>query len=717
MELSTRPLDPATLLPSAKILLTDDNATVQYVISHILRQDGYEVIQAETGKRALEMMNENPDLVILDVNLPDISGFEICRRIKSNPAYSSVPVMHLSASHTTSQSMVSGLEGGADAFLTQPVDASVLLATVKALLRVRRAEQSLREANDQLANIYAGMSEGIIVANLNRRVILRVNPAACSLFGYSESEMIGMSIDRLTQQGQEELAFDGLKNPVAGWNLDIECRRKSGELFIANASGTTTLVQGQPCAVLILRDVTEPRRAEQALRASEARYRQIVETSEEGIWVFDQKGNTIQVNDRMCEILGYPAETIYSRPAIEFLYPGDRQIVRDVINGQRSDSRGCYEVRLVRKDETVIWVMAAVAPMLDEAGNYISTLAMITDIHERVRREHEIQAMYTATSVLLSTLDLNELFERVLQSLMDVIPEATCAVAGYLDDHAGQLQARAVVGEPLTPIELGKELKITGAVKTAFVDGMPVLFQREKSEQIPPHNYGSQMAVPLEVDGYVVGVLLVYSVKAEAFGAAQLRLLSAYSAAARAAIHNAQMHQQVQELAITDPLTGLYNRRGLEALGRHQMELSRRYNRPVAMIFFDIDFFKQINDQFGHSAGDNTLAMMAAITRRTLRQVDLVTRFGGEEFVCLLPETDIEKAVLVADRLRQALSVIEVGMGNVTAPVTISMGVVSCEGGQMTLEQLIEEADKAMYMAKTNGRNRIYSKNGFIVPG
>jgi DNA-binding response OmpR family regulator len=133
------------------ILVVDDNEAGLYATSRTLRQEGFEVREASTGQDALRIAMEQPDLVVLDVNLPDMEGFEVCKRIKENPATALIPVLHLSATRVDPASRVIGLDGGADGYLIQPVDSSELVATIRALLRMRAAEKRASELRDVLA--------------------------------------------------------------------------------------------------------------------------------------------------------------------------------------------------------------------------------------------------------------------------------------------------------------------------------------------------------------------------------------------------------------------------------------------------------------------------------------------------------------------------------------------------------------------------------------
>ena len=148
--------DQATPIPM--ILNVDDHEAARYVRSRLLTKAGYTVQEAATGTEALELSNSlHPRLVILDVNLPDISGLEVCRRIKTNPLTASTPVLHLSASAISSADHVGGLDNGADTYLIEPVDADVLLATIRALLRMRKAEEELHKSNEALQSANAAL--------------------------------------------------------------------------------------------------------------------------------------------------------------------------------------------------------------------------------------------------------------------------------------------------------------------------------------------------------------------------------------------------------------------------------------------------------------------------------------------------------------------------------------------------------------------------------
>jgi two-component system cell cycle response regulator len=162
------------------------------------------------------------------------------------------------------------------------------------------------------------------------------------------------------------------------------------------------------------------------------------------------------------------------------------------------------------------------------------------------------------------------------------------------------------------------------------------------------------------------------------------------------------------ELAITDPLTGLYNRRYLDAHLKSVVARAVATAKPVCVLLFDIDHFKGINDTYGHDAGDDVLRDFSDRLRRVVRGIDLVARYGGEEFVLVMPETDTAFAGTVAERLRRDVEMVAfTTKAGASLPVTVSIGLAEWQGPADTADTLIKRADRALYAAKGAGRNRV----------
>lgn len=171
---------------------------------------------------------------------------------------------------------------------------------------------------------------------------------------------------------------------------------------------------------------------------------------------------------------------------------------------------------------------------------------------------------------------------------------------------------------------------------------------------------------------------------------------------------------RTERLAMTDALTGVFNRRRFNDVVQREFASARRYKFPVSLLFFDIDFFKAVNDHDGHAAGDETLKHIAVILSTSIREVDVCARYGGDEFALLLPHTDAEPARGVAERVRSKVAVARAGWAGEARKVSLSVGIASTSDGTLrNPDDLVEAADRALFDAKRSGRDRV----GVAIPG
>ena len=173
------------------------------------------------------------------------------------------------------------------------------------------------------------------------------------------------------------------------------------------------------------------------------------------------------------------------------------------------------------------------------------------------------------------------------------------------------------------------------------------------------------------------------------------------------ALQNARLFEEIQQLAMTDELTGISNRRFLTELGRREINRAQRFARPFSILFMDIDHFKVVNDTYGHAVGDQVLRFLAEYCQKNLREVDVFGKYGGEEFVVLLPETDTSEAVIIAERLRDKIKNEPIATTVGPLAITVSFGVASFSQAMHDFDMLLYQADMAMYAAKQAGRNQV----------
>ena len=221
------------------------------------------------------------------------------------------------------------------------------------------------------------------------------------------------------------------------------------------------------------------------------------------------------------------------------------------------------------------------------------------------------------------------------------------------------------------------------------------------------------LAVPMIVGARVVGVIEIGSSSAEAPSNEMLELINTLSSQAATAIEAARLYERAEHESRTDPLTLLPNRHDLDTTLANEVVRAERYGRPLAVAMVDLDHFKAVNDTFGHARGDDVLQHAAAVMKGTLRAIDSIYRYGGEEFLLVMPETDRDSAVELCERLRVAVST------HVTLPdgrrLTMSAGVASFPDHALTPAALVSAADRALYRAKADGRDRVLAGEGRTV--
>jgi two-component system, NtrC family, sensor kinase len=242
------------------VLIVDDRVANRYTTSHALTRAGFEVIEAATGMEALELSKKLPTVIVLDVKLPDILGYEVCRRIKSNLQTRHIPVLQLSAAFLSNESKLYALESGADAYLIQPADPVVLVATVKSLVRLHRAETQAQLAAKQWQATFDALNEGVAILD-SSGVVQRCNRAMTHLLDRSYSEIEGLSLEALTR---ECFGFDPTRSGE-GFPIEVQSRKRFFRL-----SEAPILSQGESTGcIFIVAETTQQKLAEQAILVSE----------------------------------------------------------------------------------------------------------------------------------------------------------------------------------------------------------------------------------------------------------------------------------------------------------------------------------------------------------------------------------------------------------------------------------------------------------------
>ena len=291
--------------------------------------------------------------------------------------------------------------------------------------------------------------------------------------------------------------------------------------------------------------------------------------------------------------------------------------------------------------------------------------------------------------------------------------EADYSAVALLDPD-DRLILRAAWGQDTKRL-IGMELEQGDKSQTGYtiLREEPVLVQdySQLTEfSVPPlvsqYKISSGLSVPMLSRGKVIGAMLAHSKTPRHFNQETVPILSLIANQTAITVDKIRLHDETRQLAFTDELTGLYNRRHFIKLANTEVDRAFRYKHSLAFMIFDLDRFKQVNDTYGHPAGDQVLKTVASLARLELRDIDLLARYGGEEFVILLPETGRRGARAIAERLRKRIAQTQITAAQEKISITISLGVSTLSSRCNNLANLIEASDKALYNAKETGRNK-----------
>ncbi len=365
-------------------------------------------------------------------------------------------------------------------------------------------------------------------------------------------------------------------------------------------------------------------------------------------------------------------------------------------------------------------------PLLEHSIRY--ALEQKRTRNELEQRADELVRLQAATATLLQTLDLETLLTQILDGAQRVVPAAEDGWL-YLADTpsfffgegrnsgaAGRWSSGDPAARDARIREYSPERHVAGFPPPASGTGNCILIDDTRGNPFL-QAFGSELATPGEAHSALVvhlaledeppAVLVLGASAPAAFSADDRRLLVTFAATASLALKNGRLHRREHTHAITDPLTGQLNRRQFMALGQREMDRYRRYGHELAVILFDIDHLKEINDAYGHAAGDQVIRAVADRCRGVLRQVDILGRLGGDEFAVILPELENAAEKAIAERIRHIISDMPVAIDAGPVSVSVSLGISRISPAASDLNVLLSQADKALYRAKNAGRNQI----------
>lgn len=606
----------------------------------------------------------------------------------------------------------------------------------------RRAEEALGLERNLLRTLIDTVPDYLYVKDTESRFVVS-NLATARSFGNGLPESLYGKCD-------SELFAPDL---AAGFMADEQGVLSSGqplvnrEEYVVESSGNlkwliTTKVplrdnQGKIIGLVgVGRDISERRKAEEA----QANLAAIVESSDDAMIGKNLDGIIITWNAAAERMYGYAWEEIKGR-SISILAPPDRQgeteeILERIKRGERLQH---FETERIRKDGSPVQVSLTVSAIKDGEGKITGASTIARDITERKRMEAELQESNKKLTVWVNQLEQSSREIEQLSQMGDRLQSCRNADEAYqVISHSGrslfpaESGALFVLNNSRNLIEMAAAWGESRPRERTFSPddcwglrrGRPYVVEEAESDVLCAHLGkdipAGYLCIPMMAQGETIGVLHLRSdrpVVGEAgrgedggrhFTVSKQQLAGTVAEHIALSLASLQLRETLRSQAIRDPLTGLFNRRYMEETIERELHRAERNGTPLGVIMFDIDHFKQFNDNFGHGAGDAILRELGTFIEGKMRREDIACRYGGDEFILVLPECSIETTYKRAEQFRLEFKDQNVTFHRQSLPmVSLSMGVAASSPHGTNAEVLLRRADQALYRAKADGRDRV----------
>jgi diguanylate cyclase (GGDEF)-like protein/PAS domain S-box-containing protein len=481
--------------------------------------------------------------------------------------------------------------------------------------------------------------------------------------------------------------------------------------------------------ILSMTNITKSKQAEEALLASEEKYRTLVDNIGEGIGIVDEKEFFVFANPSAHDIFGEKPGTLIGRNLNDFLSPAVLATVQFQTIMRKTGEFSIYEIEIIRPNGERRNIQVSARPQVDGKGSFLGTFGIFRDITEQKKAENRLQyrsqfeVLLTQISTRFINLTSHEIgseinealklvgqFENVDRSYLFRIDPKTKTISNThewcgkgIEPQIGSIQNLPVTDVPWILNQIASHPVIINRV--ADLPDEAILEKKIFESQ----SIQSLVIFPMQVNDQLIGFVGFDSVQIEReWEQDSTVLMEQFANILGNAIERSRLSEILEDRAIHDELTGILNRRGFTELAKMELVRAHRYGRPFSLILFDLDHLKRVNDTFGHAAGDLAIKAVVNCCLKSIRETDTLGRWGGDEFVLLLPESDQKAAIRVAERLQESISNCSFILNGEPVKLTASIGVAVEDKTKLSMDELFRNADSALYSAKQAGRNCIH---------
>ncbi|GAB4260036.1 MAG: hypothetical protein Kow0065_10190 [Methylomicrobium sp.] len=678
-----------------QVLLVEDDPGDANLVRHYLkaaRDVGFECTWAMSLADACRQLHDHRfDILLVDLSLPDSRGLDTVRAVRA--AAGSLPLIVLTG-HDDTGFALDTLESGAQDYLVKgDFDSGGLIRCIRYALSRAKLEQRLQEAEERWRFALEGSGSGVWDWDLTTDQVL-YSKRWKEVLGFDDNE-IGCGLDEwLKRLHPDDLsqALDEVRK-----HIDGKTTRFHGEYRLLSKDGEWRWVSGRgmivdrdddgrPLRMIgTMTDISERKELEQALHESRQFAISTIDALSAHICVIDATGTIMAVNRAWRDFYLNEAGEGVCPAAVGTNYlsicesaTGDgadealkmARGIRSVIEGKRDTFMMELPCHTAEKQQ---WFNARITRFQDDGCYFVVAHENITDRKLAENRDRLLVAALEAVGHGVVITDI--------EARIEWANPAFGELTGY--------KLEEVLGR--TPAELSKSGKQSGA----FYDNLWNTIRAGRTW------YGE--LINKRKDGTLYDEELTIAPVTDQDGN-----IAHFVGIKHDISERKRLEEKLRRLATTDELTGLPNRRYfMERLAEQLARTQRHNNHQVAVLMLDLDYFKKINDRYGHALGDRVLKHFAAIMRKQLRKIDTVGRLGGEEFAIFMPDTDLAAAGIFAERLRQQVAELPLSTDTQTVDVTVSIGIALLKSDDAQPDAVLIRADQALYRAKENGRNRV----------
>ena len=557
--------------------------------------------------------------------------------------------------------------------------------------------------------------DSVVVIDSDNRVVL-FNRAAEKLWGFDREEVLGNNVSMLVPEsirGKHDGYVDANRrtgiNKIVGTTRDVPIHKKDGSQRWGSMSISRVESEGQILYTAFVKDVTEQRKERKRAKLLSL----VADQTDNAIFITDGSGKVVYLNQGFETLFGYSLAEIASQFPVGLLLPQlPAARMAEVQQGLRRGRSFRLEELLQVKGGERIWCNVAINPVMGANGELAQTVTVLTDI--TASKIHQV-LQHCILDAMVREMPLESVMELLCKEIERMSPEVRAAVIQVDEDGAMHALAAPSFGEGYGQLLEGRSIReCVGSSSVAACRG-EMVFARDITSD--PHwtpirdacldmGINSSWSIPIkDSKGLSIGVLAFYYAESRAPSALHQQMVEVLIPLCALAMEREVNRESIRQLAFYDSLTRLPNRSLLHAKADHALIEARRTRTELAVLFIDLDRFKQINDSLGHPAGDELLKQTAQRLNANRSTADIVGRLSGDEFVVVLPNCTSDKVNDAIEEIRQALAQPCQIAGSCFSP-SASIGVSLYPRDGHDMGTLIHRADMAMYQAKNSGRGR-----------